>query len=965
MIAADGLFRYDGARIAKVEGEEQPGFDLLFHDVPGGLLVTFGDNGLLLYDGTRVVQVGGDPTGTVNKFQDTPGVLLVGAEKGLFRYGGARTVRVTGDQTGAFRAFHDVPGGLLVGAEKGLFRYDGARVVQVGGDPTGTVNKFQDTPGGLLLGAQNGLFRYDGSRVLHVEGKLTGAVYALLDIPGGLLVGAENGLFRYDGAHIVRVEGGPKGAVIDFHDAPGGPLLLAGDAVLRYDGARVVPVEGVSKFYANSFRNMHFRITPTGMLLGIENSLYRYDGTLAIPVGGEPTSDVNDFHDTLGGLLVAAMNGLFRYDGERVTRVAGAPTGPVYGFHEGLGGLLLAAQNGLFRVVLQPLTTSKVDLNNRRELNGVAPSQLGIPTHWTMTHPCSAFADQFSLHVVATNDKGQDLAMMPAIGFHPRGDAVSFEATVPVVKDGKWTFRIVSMTAGAKTNIGKHSEAIAFVAPVTPGFLGWLARWWRVIAANSAALWAVLNLLVFGGSRYSAAAWRLATDELWGKKALFLQNLLLRHWQSAQLWLLDLYVQERRTALADKSIPFLALPLTSSYGKIADSDAVIANVASARHVWVQGGAGMGKTAIFLHLRQAHFGGAETTAFAIFRRDGYVLVPIEARRFPEAPSDEKSSSAWVVACVLSILSEGRVSFEDRGLLRAMLSMGTLGVAIDGLNEVAREQAVNAFVAEFPATPLFVTSQESGELPFEVWHLPGTISQHVDGLLTLYLGRQRGEALARRLRDTGLFQHLRSGYDVRLVIDLAEADSEGANLPCDRLGLYRAAVAAAWPEGDERLELLQAAAWKLMSERGPNEDKRRLKPEMDAPKDLLEQLEAVRERWGRSIRLIRGAPPGYEFVHDQMNAYLAACWFADRPTVAVMKELLETTKVWQDGLEAQRTLWGFVAAMVDRPRLEALWIFAGDDDRRAVLGRALAERAEREGWSLTRPPAKVTMFTNSSD
>jgi hypothetical protein len=103
-----------------------------------------------------------------------------------------------------------------------------------------------------------------------------------------------------------------------------------------------------------------------------------------------------------------------------------------------------------------------------------------------------------------------------------------------------------------------------------------------------------------------------------------------------------------------------------------------------------------------------FGGTENTAFAIFRRDGYVLVPIEARRFPATSFDEKGASAWVVACVLSVLSEGGLSFEDRGLLRAMLSKGTIAVAIDGLNEVARGQAVTAFAAEFPAAPLFVTS-----------------------------------------------------------------------------------------------------------------------------------------------------------------------------------------------------------------------------------------------------------------
>jgi hypothetical protein len=220
----------------------------------------------------------------------------------------------------------------------------------------------------------------------------------------------------------------------------------------------------------------------------------------------------------------------------------------------------------------------------------------------------------------------------------------------------------------------------------------------------------------------------------------------------------------------------------------------------------------------------------------------------------------------------------------------------------------------------------------------------------------LGQQHGEALAKRLRETGLVQHLRSGYDVRLVSELAEADADGDELPNDRSGLYRAAVSAGWPEGDGRLELLQAAAWKLISERGPNDDKRRLKPDEDVPKDLLEQLEAVRERSGRSIRLILSAPPGYEFVHDQMNAYLAACWFCDRPTEPVMRDLLTATKAWQDGLEAHRTLWDFVAAMLDQSRLEALWIFAGDDEKRAVLGRALAERAEREGWPLTRPPMK---------
>jgi len=945
--ADNGLFRYDGTRTVHIGGDPTGGIGA-FRDAPGGLLLV-AEKGLFHYDGTQTAQIGGDPTGGINEFRDTPTGLLLGAENGLFRYDGKRIVHIDGDPTGfiRIRRFHDAPGGLLLKAEKGLFRYDGTRTVHIGGDPTGFIDTFFDTPVGLLLGADNGLFRYDGTRTVHIGGDPTGDIHAFRDAPGGLLLVAEKGLFHYDGTQTAQIGGDPTGFIREFHDTPAGLLLGAEKGLFRYDGKRIVHVEGDPTGFIDTFRD-----TPAGLLLGAEKGLFRYDGSRTVHVEGDPTGYIGGkFHVTPAGLLFSAANGLFHYDGTRIVHVVeGSPTGSINEFHDTPTGLLLGAEKGLFRVIVQSLSTATVVLENASQLSEAATNQTGILTRWTMIHPCSAVLDRFNLHVIATSATDAK----PARNFQSEGGAMSFEATVPVPAAGTWTFRVVSTTGEIQTNIGQPSEPIPFVAPGSPA---WFAVWWKVIATSSVALLAALNLAVVAAARYSSAAWRLATDEFWGKKALILQSLLLRHWRGAQLWLLDLYVRERRKTAASNSVPYLPVPLTGRDGKIADSDAVLVRLPVARHLWVQGGTGMGKTAMFWHLRQTHFGGLENTSFAIFRRDGYVLVPIEARRFPEAPFEEKGASAWVIACVLSVLSEGGLSFEDRGLLRAMLSKGTLAIAIDGLNEVARGQAVSAFAAEFPAAPLFVTSQEPGEFPFEVWRLPGTIAEHVDGLLTLYLGAQRGEALASRLRDSGLMQHLRSGYDVRLVIDLAEADPEGAKLPHDRIGLYRAAVAAAWPEGDQRLELLQAAAWKLMSERGPNEDKRRLKPDEDAPKDLLEQLEAVRERSGRSIRLIRAAPPYYEFVHDQMNAYLAACWFTGRATIAAMKIELEATKIWQDGLEAQRTLWGFVAAMLDRASLEALWIFAGDDDRRAVLGRALAERAEREGWPLTRPAAKV--------
>jgi hypothetical protein len=641
----------------------------------------------------------------------------------------------------------------------------------------------------------------------------------------------------------------------------------------------------------------------------------------------------------------------------------------IFQIHDTKIGLFARSGSLFLQVVFKPFSDADAVLENWKELNGAAPTKLGVPAHWTMTHPCAGLSPELGLMIVPRREGGGDGPSVPIEGLQSNNETVSFHATVPIPEAGKWSFRLFS--SALNLDVGKPTQPITFVLP---GLFGWLVLRWPTIVMSSGTLLIGLNLLVLVASRYSPGAWRLATDESWGKSVLMPQLLLLSHWQRAQLWLLDLYVHRAQRApksgkiretLEDNPNPFLALPLTARNGERFDSNAVLKRLVRASRLWIQGSAGMGKTAIFLHLRQVHFGEAATSAFALFRRDGYVLVPIEARRFPEIPfSEQGGPSSWVVGCVRSILSAGGLSFTNQALLRAMLTKGTLAIAIDGLNEVAREQAVMAFAAEFPEAPIFVTSQEAGEAPFEVWRLPETICEQVDGLMELYLGEKRGKELAKRTRDAGLFPHLRSGYDVRLVIHLSESAAKDEKLPLDRLDLYRAAVAAAGPENDEKREQLEAAAWKLIAERGPNEDKRRMIPDKDAPRDLLAHLEAVRERSKSKIRLIRLSPPGYEFVHDQMNSYLAACWFVGRPTVSVMKDLLSATKVWQEGLETQRTLWNFVAEMgLSETTLQELWVFAGDDDRRAILAVALVRQAERKGWTLTRQRSKAPNDTTN--
>ena len=63
----------------------------------------------------------------------------------------------------------------------------------------------------------------------------------------------------------------------------------------------------------------------------------------------------------------------------------------------------------------------------------------------------------------------------------------------------------------------------------------------------------------------------------------------------------------------------------------------------------------------------------------------------------------------------------------------------------------------------------------------------------GRLTLWLGAEKGAVLERRLVAEGVSEAISSGYDLRLVADLAADDPAGTALPDGRLGLYRAVLA----------------------------------------------------------------------------------------------------------------------------------------------------------------------------
>jgi hypothetical protein len=103
--------------------------------------------------------------------------------------------------------------------------------------------------------------------------------------------------------------------------------------------------------------------------------------------------------------------------------------------------------------------------------------------------------------------------------------------------------------------------------------------------------------------------------------------------------------------------------------------------------------------------------------------------------------------------------------------------------------------------------------------------------------------------------------------------------------------------------------------------------------------------------RGVRLLRRIEADYEFVHDQMNAFLAARWFAGQErSVADMQGMISGSKIWKDTKDAQRALWGFAAAMLNAADLQTLWSNIRDDEVSDTLRRALASAADDQGLNL---------------
>jgi hypothetical protein len=433
--------------------------------------------------------------------------------------------------------------------------------------------------------------------------------------------------------------------------------------------------------------------------------------------------------------------------------------------------------------------------------------------------------------------------------------------------------------------------------------------------------------------------------------------------RAVQRWVLEPWFEAVRRSTAT-DVSFLNPPVSTAAGSPSEGSALLQRLRGSRRLWLHGRSGMGKSSVFAAWERTYFVAEDMpTLNTAVPRYGFILILLRLRHYAALPvPDPNRPESWVLEAVRRQLEQFGFATRDLGLIEAMLRAGQIALALDGTNEADRDLSLAAFAQQFPQARLLVTSQAlprslPGDDRWEVWELPEDIGGLRDGLLALWLGDEKGAMLSRRIVAEGTSGTIVSGYDLRLLADLAAADPEHAPLPGDRVSLYRAMLArAAGADGQPlRLEGLEQLAWTMVTQR-----RRRIVP--DDEKMLGVGTLRLLEREG--LRIIRLIGTEHEFRHDQMRAFLAALWLVEEtPTSPALQKTATDAGAFGLNRRDQEELWSFVAPLLTSTfDLEALWRFANDDPvERAILLAALQAEADNRCATLVRVAQRRVLET----
>jgi hypothetical protein len=858
--------------------------------------------------------------GPVYTILGTSDCVWIAAANGIFRwnYGSTRPPILQPVNTGAVYEIAQSQNFVWFGTDEGLFRWQK-------GSPSApelvtkvheiyTIDQYSD---GLWLGTKlNGLYDWKEeastiSLVLPPFG--TGWINDVHTAGTSLWIATEGGLYRWDQiwkGHPYR-EPVVTGEVFQVRRFGNTVWAAADNGLFR---SEIGSKKSARKESLDTGWVGDIQVTKNTVWFGTQKGLYGWrEG--APRLYSADVLEIYTVREMPDGIWLGTDEGVYRIPAGGGTKASArlAETGRVFSIYQSGTTFWIGAKKGLFRIEkLEALWDAQF------ETSGI-PTFVTSKTEFVIRWNIGNFAWRAARSTVKQRVFIYDRENQIVNGERSTVDPGRFDFNAAGLAEGKYT--IVIEAKDVFGNIAHSPSVTLTVKPATTdqiaGFLKYLAL-----------IYALANVLAFFAltiaARWSRQCFLTLTDPTVRKISLYF-GLAFRYVPWVRRWVFERYYDQLRTTCETSAtyLPGIALPPEKAQ---ISTTRIFDDIPTHRHIWIQGKSGTGKTALVVEMMRL-FSGQESLKKAL-KQKPYIPILVRLRQF----SSEKA---------LDLIRRSLESFDmpiDEALLISLLRTGALLVIFDGLNEASSDKDVLDFCNSYQITPTVITTQTVPPND-SFWHvtLPPITGAFAQALLPLFLGDEK----ANRVISGGhpsLWEAVESGYDVHLIADLARNHKE---IPTSRLELFEATVSSVGLHDSDMVSVSQLA-WNLWKNR-----QHRFNATSGMTREVLIPLSTG------NVTVIRGNE--FEFRHDLMQAYLAACWvtkYAGSWEVS-RKRLLEK-EIWDLSPSEQRIVFEFVAVLSSSVReFGHLVTFASEDAQmRQSLLVVLFEHAstKRYRWTL---------------
>ena len=832
----------------------------------------------------------------------------------------------------------DVRGTVWSAAANGIFRWDhGTASPQMQPVQTGKVYEISTDADDVSFGADEGVFQWRiGSdappqRVLAIS-----EVYALSSTKKTIWIGTNRtGLYQWD-------KRSPPIPVLSPFTTSWINDVLA-DADTAWIGAQtgLYTWNGRKTQRLNLVTGAVYKIRKTGdsIWFATENGLYHLGKNGSMPIRESlDTGWVNDIRDAGTTVWFGAQKGLFAWSPHEpnvmphrvpvdiknvfavyesdcclwlgtegallrapksghsfVPRLQLANTGRVYDLLAAASTLWVGSDNGLFRIDTADVPWQP-DIHILPHAESITAQQESV-IRWSLHQAGWRVPHSLVRQRVLVRDTHGRLVYASAV------EQGRFEFVLPGLPSGRYEVHVEAF------DLFNH---IARSAPLLLSVHTTSSLQLLNFAQYAGIGYAVLNLLAFVGltlgARWSYRCFIILTDPTVRVLSVYF-GAALRHITIVRRWVFERYY--RKLQYAFPSVQYL---------EITTNKIELPVVPHAR-IWIEGAPGTGKTELTRELMRKH---TRTTSFRqTWRAKPYIPVLIPLRNYSETSA-------------LELIRDVFAAFEfpmDAAFLRSLLGTGDFLIIFDGLNESKAEADILRFCDSYPSVRVIVTSQTSSRAGFARSTLPVITGAFARSLLRLFVGDSQDIPE----ESSPLWDAVESAYDVRLLAELVKV---GRPIPESRVGLYEATLRSARASGltEAGYSAVCRLAWYLWLE-----GQYRFEASTQVTADMLAPLIAtgvVVPRHGQ-----------YEFGHDLMRGYVAACWVL-RPLVEswdMTAQRLSDKKIWDLSATDQHAVFPFIAGlMTTRKELQLLLRFAMERPTRKQLLMAVAEESTKRDW-----------------